>query len=173
MRAWHMPTAVISMLLLFPGLGCANPQVNVHQTGALDQDPNGCGFWGDSLTLSVTDDDKKTLDKDYCSSYGRGSATIVQDVNQTNYVFLTWSEGHGTNATTDYLTIYKLTNSLIERTRITISEGAGPTSRWNYKYTIEKPSDGGLRLIMTLRVDGDGEVTDIPAERTKVISIEP
>jgi hypothetical protein len=73
---------------------------------------NGCGFWGDSETLSITDNGREILQKRYCSAYGGSEARIVSDARTHYYVLLKYSEGHGTNAWTDFLTIYELTSPL-------------------------------------------------------------
>jgi hypothetical protein len=147
------------------------PQATVRSI--LDADSNGCGFWGDGETLSITDIGKPTLILNYCSAYGMSKATIVTDARAENYVLLTTKEGHGTNAWTNYLTIYRLTNKLARRKRLKISEGAGPTSRWFYDYEVTTPPQGGLKLILTLRVEGPPEPGLTPSEQTKTVVFSP
>jgi hypothetical protein len=131
-------------VLLLPEAGWGALRATVQATGP--GDPNGCGFWGDGETLSITDNGGEILQKRYCSAYGKSKATIVTDARARNYVLLEFSEGHGTNAWIDYLTIYELTDGLTERRRVVLSEGAGPTSRWLYDLPSRHPARAASNL---------------------------
>jgi len=159
----------MSILLLGSQPAWPAPQATVQSSG--NQDPNGCGFWGDSLTLSVIDQGKKILKKDYCSAYGKSKVQVITDTKAQNFVLLEYSEGHGTNATTDYLVVYALTKTLAERARALISFGVGLTSRWFYDYVVETPSVGGLKLVMTLRVWGIPDPGTLPEASTKIVEV--
>jgi len=85
-------------------------------------------------------------------------------------VILRYGEGRGTNAREEYLAVFGLANELVEYARTPVSAGAGPTSRWYYEYTVTRPSGGGLRLILTLHIDGN-DVMWAPSETTRVITV--
>jgi len=98
---------------------------------------------------------------------------VVTDAGGAAYLLLDSAEGHGTNAWTDYLVAYRLTDQLTERARLEMSEAAGPTSRWRYSYRIDTPPSGGLVLRLQLTVDGNAEIDALPLEKSKVVHIEP
>jgi hypothetical protein len=137
-----------------------------------DYDPHGCGFWGDSLILSVTDQGREIAEKKYCSAYAHGAARVVTDALGHPYVLLEYSEGHGTNAFTGYLVIYRLADQLIERERVRLSIGAGPASRWSYEYTAETPTGGGLRLLLQLSTSGVPEPYLSPPPATQTVAVD-
>jgi len=150
----------------------AGPKAVIQPTGALDQDPNHCGFRGDSLTLSIVDEGKKLVHRNYCSAYGKGAAEVFTDRNGRIYVILEHAEGHGTNATTEYVTIYRLiAANLDEIIRVPVSWGTGPTSRATYSYRAEDVESGGLKLTMW-RTDNGGEECCVLPEKTQVIMID-
>lgn len=66
--------------------------------------------------------------------------------------------------------VFALAKDLVEYVRTPLSAGAGPTSHWEYDYRIERPTVGGLRLALTLRVEGKDALW-VPTEKTRVISI--
>ena len=96
----------------------------------------------------------------------------MTDAQGRHYVLLEYSEGHGTNAGTDYLTIYELTDKLAERKRLTLSEGIGPTSRWVYDYIVTTPKTGGVSLMMTLQVGGTPDPGVALPDKTKIVRID-
>jgi hypothetical protein len=158
------------ILALCPRLGHADPKVSLHW---IEDDWNdGCEFWGDGLILSITDHGRVILKKHYCSAYGAGEVRMVTDAIGNHYVFLEYSEGHGTSATTGYLKIYRFTNRLIEKDHFTISEFVGPDSVWTCHYIIHTPHGGGLQLILTRTLDGPPD-PDIPMPpETQIITID-
>jgi hypothetical protein len=80
-------------------------------------------------------------------------------------------EGHGTNASTKYLSIYELTDRLIERKRITLSEGAGMMARWTYQYAVATPSAGGILLTLTLTIDGTPDPEFVVPKKMKTVTV--
>ncbi|SRR5579883_482718 len=158
----YVTTAALAVVLTASAPSWGAPQVIVRS--AADYDPNGCGFRGDGEVLTITDGNRVLLTKNYCSAYGKSEAQIISDALARNDVLVTHSEGHGTNASTDYLTVYRLTDRLIKRTRITISEGVGISARWFYDYKVETPEHGGLKLVLTLRVDGKPDFGMVPPD---------
>ena len=132
--------------------------------------PPLCKFEDDSMTLVVSDAGTEVTKHYFCSSYGKALARMVTDSRGQTYVLLRYGEGRGTNATEEYLAVFGLTKDLVEYVRTPVSAGAGPTSRWTYDYRIEKPTVGGVRLVLTLRVEGE-DVWFAPKEKTRVIEL--
>ena len=127
------------------------------------------GFSDDSLILKINKGGNE-IAHEFCSSYGEAEAKIVQDAHSDNFLFLKFGQGRGTNARSEYLSIYRVDNNLIEYVRIPLSEGAGPSSRWYYDYKIEKPKQGGLIITLRLRIKGlDAEW--FPKEKKRRIQI--
>jgi hypothetical protein len=161
------------MMLVSMGADCAPVVIvqNVPYTlGEVSNDPSICPRPDDSMTLSVTDEDKELTTYSFCSSYGKATAKIVTDIRGRSYVFLEYAEGHGTNATEDYLAVYGLAEDFNEYFRTPISAGVWPDTRWWYDYEIERPNDGGLRIEFTLDFEGEG--VGLPNEKSRVISID-
>ena len=120
----------------------------------LNPDTKECGgFSDDSLILKIKKDGKE-ITHEFCSSYGEAEAKIVQDARDDNLLILKFGLGRGTNARSEYLSVYRVDRNLIEYVRIPVSEGAGPSSRWYYDYKIEKPKQGGLIIALSLRIEG-------------------
>lgn len=142
-----------ALFLVSANFAAANPTVSLRsnlKAWSGEKNFHGCEFFDDSLTLIVSDGDKQILSKDICSSYGKATVKVAADAKGNNFVFLEYSEGRGTNATTDYLVVYHLGSSLEERARELVSQANGPTSRWAYEYDIERPASGGLIVTLTL-----------------------
>jgi hypothetical protein len=135
-------------------------------------DLHGCEASGDAMTLSVADGDREVFREIFCSAYGQGSVKTIRDAKGQVYVLLELAKGHGTNASTTYLEVYRLENSLIERRSIIISEPAGAETRWIYTYTVGTPAKGGLVLRMTLHLDGEGETMVSRPAGKKVIQVQ-
>ena len=132
-----------------------------------------CEFRGDAMVLTVSDAGHESILHRYCSPVGKGAASIETDVRGQDFLLLTSTEGHVTNAWTDYLTVYRLNDRLAEVRRLKISDGAGLTARWTYGYVIRRPQRGGLILALTLRVDGnDVDPSAIPHRRELAVLIE-
>ena len=129
-----------------------------------------CKFEDDGMTLIVSDAGKDVTKHYFCSSYGKALALLVTDSRGKSYVFLRYGEGRGTNAVEEYLIVFSLARELVEYVRTPLSAGAGPTSRWSYDYRVEKPASGGIRLVLTLRVEGD-DVLVAPKEKTRIIDV--
>jgi hypothetical protein len=156
-------------------LACAAPCWAEPRATVLEGDLNDprCDYWGDSLTLIVKDGDREIVSMDYCSSYGIGEATVVADALARNYVLLRRARDRGTNAATHILTVYQLTDRLLECARVVVSQPVWPRSRWFYDYSVETPPSGGLRLRMTLRVEGEALEPEYTPPRRRVADIRP
>ena len=129
-----------------------------------------CQFDDDSMTLVLTGDGKEIARQYFCSSYGKSSAQVVTDARGTSYVLLRYGEGRGTNATQEYLEIFGVAKDLVEYVRTPVSAGAGALSRWYYDHRVETPKGGGIKLILTRRVEGE-DATWVPTEKTRVIEV--
>lgn len=166
---------VVVVMLFTPVVAHASPEAVVKPREQPNQPlvPNqtGCDFVDDAMSLVVTDDGKELAREDFCSSFGRAAAKTVADQHGRNYVLLEYSEGRGTNATTTYLTVFRLTADLLEMMRIPLSWATGPTQRFAYAYDIANDQSGGLRI--TLRGTGEaGSECCVPPEKVQTIRID-
>lgn len=123
----------------------------------------------DSLKVVVEDRGKILASKSFCSSYGKATAKIEKDAKGDYFLLLLYGVGRGTNARSEYLSVYKVNANLIEHCTIPISSGAGPQSVWLYNYQISKPLSGGLIFNMTLDVDKDA--IWFPADKKRQIEV--
>jgi hypothetical protein len=163
---------LIAILLASSGVAfSAEPKVTIAPKWAdLNPDTKECGgFSQDSLILKIKTK-KEEITEEICSSYGNADAKIIKDAHDDYYLILKFGQGRGTNATSEYISVYKLDRSLIEYVRIPISEGAGTMSRWYYDYKIEKPKQGGLIISLSLRIEGSNAEW-YPKEKKRTIQI--
>lgn len=163
---------IIVLSLAFVGLGfSAEPQASITPKWSdLNPDAEECGgFSEDSLVLKIKDNEKEVI-HEFCSSYGQADAKIVRDAKKDSFLILKFSQGRGTNAWSDYISIYRLDKNLIEYVRIPVSEGAGLSSRWYYDYEIEKPKQGGLKITLSLRIKGS-DAEWYPNEKKRTIQV--
>jgi hypothetical protein len=166
-----MRTASLLLIafLLMPIISNAAPTTEIVE----DQHKYGCPgnypFPEDNLKLLVQDGKAVLAELPFCSSYGKASALIEQDALGANFVLLRYGQGRGTNATSEYLAVYRLGHNLIEYARIPISAPASGFSRWEYKYTVSKPPAGGLIFHLVLETGPKAEW--YPAERQRTIEI--
>lgn len=158
--------------------GCPNVAFSGVRATISNVSPNSamvqvCGaFPYDAMRLSVWNDNSLVADKIFCSSYGTGaSASVVTDRGGSSYVMLRFGEGHGTNAVTDYLTVYTVAPDLIEYVRTPLSSASGPTTRWEYNYTIALLPSRGIRIVLRLTKPADGTVETHPSEAVRIIDI--
>lgn len=164
--------AVLPMLALCLGSSSvAAPVAKVESGPGRLKGTSLCQFEDDSMTLIVTDDGRELTRLYFCSSYGKAGARIVQDTRGESYVLLTYGEGRGTNAVMEYLAVFRLAKDLSEYVRIPVSAGAGPLSRWYYDIRVGIPERGGIRLVLTLRVEGEDAIW-LPTETTRVIELD-
>ena len=131
---------------------------------------NDCGGFSDDKLILKIKAKRKEITHEFCSSYGKAEAKIVQDADGKDFLVLKYGIGRGTNARSEYLSIYPVHENLVEYVRIPISEGSGFTSRWFYDYKINKPKQGGLSIDLTLRIEGT-DADWYPNEKTRTISI--
>jgi hypothetical protein len=97
---------------------------------------------------------------------------VVRDVCGRHHVLLGTSAGPGLEWE-DHPTVYRLTDRLVERARMQMTGNADLHARWFYDMRIEKPPEGGLRLVLSLKVEGpdDPDPGLTPTARTRTIRI--
>lgn len=140
-------------------------------------DENGLGcprsypFKEDNLKIVVTEENKTLSEKAICSSYGDAFVAVEKDTKGIYFLLVRYGQGRGTNARSEFLSIYKLGHNLIEHVRIPISEPASSTGRWSYDYRISKPTSGGLLVTLTLRVDEQRDEEFAPADKLRTIEV--
>lgn len=132
-----------------------------------------CGaFPYDAMRLSVWNGNSLVAEQIFCSSNGTAaSASVVTDRGGSPYVILRFREGHGTNAVTDYLTVYTVAPDLVEYVRTPLSSASGPTTRWTYNYTIALLPSRGIRIVLRLTEPADGAIETHPTEAVRIIDI--
>ncbi len=73
---------------------------------------------------------------------------------------------------TQYLTVYRIENYLEELARFPVFEPLGRLSGAYYDYKIEKPENGGISFLITVRTEGAAEDAEwFPKEKKRTISI--
>lgn len=139
----------------------------------INPDAKECGgFSEDSLILTINIS-RKELIHEFCSSYGNADAKIIRDESGSNFLVLKFAQGRGTNATSEYLSVYKIEKHLEEYARILVSEPAGRLSHSYYDYKIEKRKSGGLMFVLSLRIEGDPKDAEwFPNEKKRIIEIQ-
>ena len=160
------------ILLASCGMGEASPtQVQAKQEhGPLramvrseEENPEDCRNH-EKMRLTVLDGTREVATRTYCSAYNLGEARVVTDATGKSYVLLQYGQGHGTRATTMYLTIYEFRNFLDERARVPIQEPVGVEADIVYEYAIATPAGGGIVLDGSWQVRGQLR----PGERAPV-----
>ena len=137
-------------------------------------DPLDCGFTGDARVLNVRYGARPVDSVSFCSAYGVSRVRHVIDTLGDHYFLLVHGEGHGTNATSEYLTVYRLGGTVLdERARWLIREGAGPTALSSYAYSVTTPPGGGIVVSGRWSLEGE-PVTDDPwrSRRRMVVAVD-
>jgi hypothetical protein len=107
--------------------------------------PAFCGFEDDRLSMIVKEMGKDTLTQDFCSSYGKAKYSFAYG-GKEKYILLESYSGRGPNATTTWLTVYRVDGALFELLNIPISWATGPASRFTYSYTSKIYNGGGIYI---------------------------
>jgi hypothetical protein len=123
------------------------------------------------LKIVVSDANKLLAEKAICSSYGEAEVVVEKDAKGIYFLLLKYGEGRGTNARSEFLSIYKLGHNLIEHVRIPISEPASSSGKWRYDYRVSKPKSGGLLVSLILRIDSERDVEFAPEDKQRTIEI--
>jgi hypothetical protein len=124
------------------------------------------GFTEDRLKLVVARNGSTLDNFAFCSTYGNATTTIETDGSGRTFVLLRYGEGRGPNARSEYIMIFEASTPLIELARLPVSAPAGLFSQWYYDVTAEPRRPHGLRITMTLHVEGkDPEF--VPPEKSR------
>ena len=141
-------------------------------SGWTEPDGGWCvGFVGDKLTLVVSKNGKRFETQEFCSSYGKASATVVVDAKGSYYILLEFGVGQGTGIPDVFLDVFRLQKDMVECARIPLAQQAGPASSWMYDYTIRAPRSGGLFLTLHRKMEGSGPVPVTLPEKTRTLGI--
>jgi hypothetical protein len=167
-RLFYVLVAALGLALSEP----ASAALHVKVTPGPSHSP-ACTFWGDAMLLTVSDGNRRLVAHRYCSAYGKGRARLVRDLRGHPYVFLNHSITHGSHATSDLLSIYRVGKALVKRARLPVSVPIGSVRDAEYSYEIRRPRRGGLELIGSVRVVGEASDLDVAPERPQRLSIDP
>jgi len=130
-----------------------------------------CEFWGDAMVMKVFRGSAEVITEEFCSAYGRSSARLITDNRGRNFVLLTYSEGHGTRATTYYLRVNELVGkTLYDCGRLTKSAPIGLHADLVVDFSVKTLAKGGIRIIGRSRVTGRLK-RDETAPRNQVVSL--
>jgi hypothetical protein len=149
MAKWKAAAVAFLMSITFSPSWAATT-ATVQSTG--DYDPNHCGFWGDSVTLVVTQDNRPSIKYNFCSAYGKSKVLqVIKDRAGETYILLEYGEGHGTRATSTYLEVYSLKGDrLNDRGGELLDEPAAFAVDWVYTYAVVLSPRGGEKLTFKL-----------------------
>jgi hypothetical protein len=165
---------IVAATLVIVGVAfSAEPQVTIVPKWVdLNPDTKECGgFSEDRLILKIKLDNKEIIDE-FCSSYGKADANIIKDTRGFNFLILKTAHGRGTRVMTQYLTVYRIENYLEELARFPVFEPLGRLSGAYYDYKIEKPENGGISFLITVRTESAAEDAEwFPKEKKRTISI--
>lgn len=134
-----------------------------------------CAFDADFVTLYLRDTKNvQRVRHNFCSAYQRAKAKLIRDGRGRNYVFLEHGEGRGTNATTYFLSVFRVVDDqlrLVTKTEIgwAIDSQAG----FSYAYVVHPTRSGGLELIF--QGEPSGKLVHpccIPLEWNRVVRID-
>jgi hypothetical protein len=124
---------------------------------------------GDEKTLRILQGDLEIYSHDFCSAYGHGEARLITDVRGRHYVLLEHFEGHGTRATSVYLTIYGFENGLDQRGRFLIDEPIGFEANATFDYEAEPAPAGGITVSGRWVIQGNRRSDDMPLQRDSAV----
>ncbi len=161
---------VLTLAILTPSISVSETTVTITSEKVTGKNKDYCdGFPDDDLRLTIKRG-KEVIEDTFCSSYGKADAFVVTDRKGGDFLLLRFGEGRGTNAVSEYLSVFRISKKLVEYARIPISSAAGFTSRWEYDYKIEKPYDGGLKIILDLDIIG-ADAEWYPNEKQRIVQI--
>ncbi len=168
---------IIALSLTVAGVAfSAEPQVTIEPKWTeLKSATRGCdGFPEDNLILKIRIN-KKEITDEFCSSYGKADAKIIKDAQRVNFLMLKTAQGRGTHVTAEYLTVYRIEDSLEELARFPAFEPVGRLSGIYYNYEVKKPKNGGLLFLVAIRIVTGPEDSEwaylIPKEKKRTILI--
>ena len=138
-----------------------------------------CPFADDDQTLLIYDGKNVLSRHRFCTSYGKAEVKVINDAKGTPYVLLRYGQGRGTNAVTEYLSVFRVAKNLVEYVRTPISSAADVSARWEFSYSVSSPPDGGLRIALTrsmMEIGGPSLMKGhefLPPESSRVLQIGP
>jgi hypothetical protein len=102
-----------------------------------------------------------------------GDARTVTDARGDHYILLDHAEGHGTGATTGFLTVYRLDDVYLdERARLLVWSSAGPGASSDYGFRVVTPPGGGIVIRGQWTITGQSERSLQPPRSRTVLEID-
>jgi hypothetical protein len=126
---------------------------------------------GDAERVEIRDGTAKIAELPFCSAYSGASAEVVTDRAGVSFLLLRFGQGHGTNARSEYLSVYRIAAELDEYLRTPVSGPASKVDRWEYTYAVSPLPKCGIRIVLTLLHGGDGPGVYNPVDRVRVIDV--
>ncbi len=126
------------------------PTALVSEFSLSDAPKDLCQFQGDAERVEVRDGGKIISALTFCSAYGGASAKVATDRAGVSFLLLRFGEGHGTNARSEYLSVYRVAPTLDEYVRLPISGPSSPVDRWAYTYEVSQLPERGIRIVLWL-----------------------
>jgi hypothetical protein len=130
---------------------------------------SGCPSPQQALTLVARRETGFTVRRTFCSADGKAKADTVDDAFDQTFVLVERAEGRTPTTLNEYLVVYRMSDKMIPRAHIKISEGVGAHVRWRYDYRVNRPAAGGLEIVLTLA--GPSQPGVQPDETTKLVRV--
>lgn len=155
-------SAIFILLLAADGIGLASPlnarPARGHQPlrAQLTYVPGSrpdCQD-GDGMVLTLDRGRRRVMSRNFCAALASGSARVVTDSRGRDYVLVEHAEGHGTHATSSYLSVYFFDGRLHDRGCALINQPWGFYTNSVFRYRVVTPPRGGLRLTGRWILDG-------------------
>jgi len=169
-KSMSLMTFLLLTLMLVPFTAMGEPAAQIIPDDKELGCPKVYPFKEDNLKVILRDGNKKLVEFSFCSSYGEANAALERDAKGNLFLLLRIGEGRGTNARSEFLSVYKVSPHMVEYVRVPISGPAGFVSGWSYDYQLLKPASGGLELTLLLKVEGEG-ADFVPSERKRIITV--
>jgi hypothetical protein len=127
----------------------------------------------DAMTLLLTGADNQSHSHPFCTSHGAGAtAKVFTDKAGRHFVFLEYHSGHGTNAVTEHLKIFRFgTGQLFDVMQIDLGWYTGVEQHFKYEYTVESAEAGGLLIMLRGEADAGSECC-VPQAMNRTIRID-
>ncbi len=159
---------LIALILLLTSVAHATPTVVIKPS---EKRTSRSNFSEDHLDLILKENGVTRDTYYFYSSYGKADAKLVQDAKGVYYVLLRYGEGRGTHVRCEYITVFKVLNTLNQLITFPINGPAGRYSDWEYSYVLSKPTNGGFKFTLKLKVTGD-DAEFYPEDKMRTIIIE-
>jgi hypothetical protein len=125
-----------------------------------------------AFLLTITDHGQLILEKHYCSEDGLGNARLVADAIGQHYVFLEYDTDQGATGSITHLKILRFTDQLTEKSELDISYFDGADFLWIYRYNIQTPPGGGLKIFFKLALKGKPPPSTKLPPQTQIIAVD-